>query len=780
MKASRWRSARLVPAALFAWGAAGLVVSVPGMSVAAALASWCVAVGGVVVVVLVRGKPRALILVSCGVVALVSAALVAGTVGAASGSRAEARALGESGRSAEVTAVISGKLNTVGSGDVWFDALAETIRVGQQVVDAQHPIRVGVTSADAAQLVHADIGTRLTLRGAVFAPQTGERAVLVVRADAIERDPRPPNPLLAGASNLRRALVASAATMPGRGADLVPGLSVGDTSPVDDLLDEDMKASSLSHLTAVSGANCALVVGVAFGAAALCGARRGVRVVLGLVALGGFVLIVTPEPSVVRAAMMAAIAMLSLALGRTGAGLSVLCLAVIVLLATDPWLALEIGFALSAAATAALLTLARPLASGLARWMPAPLAFALAVPLAAQLACGPLLVLIDPRVPLLGVVANLLAGPAAPLATLAGFAACLLPALPWLQDGLVAIAWVPASWIAGVATTIGDIPVQSIPWMEGPFGALTLALASVLIVFVVASGNSLGRRSLLRRLAGPALLVIFAIGAGQAVLRTTAGPLTVPPDWAIAVCDVGQGDAVLLRSAGRIALIDTGRDAEVLDECLARWGVSRIELLVLTHFDADHSGGVASVLGRVDTALHGPSGGKRDERILDRLREGGARVMSAQTGMSGFLGEASWQTLWPPAGQRAGNDASVVIEVEGGESMPRGIFLGDLSAEAQRALRRMHDVARFDVVKVAHHGSADQDKGLYARVSAPLAVIPVGADNEYGHPRESLLRTLDSLGTHVARTDRHGALAVWRERDGGVHLWRERDVPADH
>src|SRR5690606_25237668 len=120
---------------------------------------------------------------------------------------------------------------------------------------------------------------------------------------------------------------------------------------------------------------------------------------------------VSPEPSVVRAATMAAIAMLGVLLGRPGAGVSVLALAVVVLLVLDPWLAASLGFALSTAATGALLLAAAPLTDGLARWMPRPVALAVAVPLAAQLACGPLLVLIDPRVPLYGVVANMLAAP---------------------------------------------------------------------------------------------------------------------------------------------------------------------------------------------------------------------------------------------------------------------------------------------------------------------------------------------------------------------------------
>src|SRR5690554_3513111 len=117
------------------------------------------------------------------------------------------------------------------------------------------------------------------------------------------------------------------------------------------------------------------------------------RIVLALAALAAFVILVTPEPSVIRAATMAGLAMLTLMCGRPSAGVGVLCLAVVGILIADPWLAATPGFALSAAATAALIVLGPPLARGLARWMPQPLALALAIPLAAQLVCGPIIAL---------------------------------------------------------------------------------------------------------------------------------------------------------------------------------------------------------------------------------------------------------------------------------------------------------------------------------------------------------------------------------------------------
>jgi competence protein ComEC len=708
--------------------------------------------------------------------AALAAALAASQVALAQPSRAAVADLGGGGgRAFVIDAVISGKLATTSSGDVWFDAVAQRISAGEEAVSGPLPVRVGVGVDEVGTIGAADVGTTITVRGSSIPADAGDRAVLVLRAQTVTVDGVEPPLPLAVTADLRRELVESAEGLPGGGAALVPGLAVGETAAVSPALDADMKASSLSHLTAVSGANCALVVGVAFGAAALCGARRGVRVTAGVVALAGFVLLVTPEPSVVRAGAMAAIAMLAVALGRPGAGVSVLCVAVVLLLALDPWLAMSLGFALSTVATASLLVLARPLAGGLGRWMPRPLALALSVPLAAQLACGPLLVLVDPHVPVLGVAANLLAAPAAPLATLAGLAACLAAPLPWLQDGLVAIAWLPASWIAGIAEVVAGIPAQQLAWWGDIGGLVALALVSACIATVIALRPDGRRRGVARGVALTVVCAVVAIGGGQATLRTVAGPLTVPTGWAIAACDIGQGDAVLLRSKDAVALVDTGPDPALLAACLDRFGLSRIDLLVLTHFDADHVGGASAVIGRVDSVVHGPPDGRDAERLLAELRAGGARAASAHPGMQGILGEARWRVLWPDDTAVPGNDASVTLDVRGG-GLPDTLMLGDLSAEAQQAVQRLAPVGRYDVVKIAHHGSADQDEGLYRAARPTIGIIPVGEGNDYGHPRDSILAILTAIGTTVARTDRDGVVAIWRGDDGALRLWREHDV----
>ncbi|MFB7250923.1 ComEC/Rec2 family competence protein, partial [Microbacterium sp. NPDC056234] len=561
-----------------------------------------------------------------------------------------------------------------------------------------------------------------------------------------------------------------------------PGLAVGDTTAVSAELNDAMLTSGLSHLTAVSGANCAIVVGAAFWFVALCGGGRRLRVIVALSTLAAFVVLVTPEPSVIRAATMAGLGMLSVLLGRPSAGVSVLCLAVTGIFVADPWLAATPGFALSAAATGALILLAPPIARGLERWLPQPLALGVAVPIAAQLVCGPIIALFAEQQSLIGIVANMLAAPAAPIATVVGLLACLAAPLPALADLLAAVAWLPAAWIATTAATTSELPgaqLLVVPGLATSAVVLVLSAACAVLLCRGRSGVPPPRGAL--RSAAAVLVIAVALGGARVLLDGPLAVIAVPGDWSIAACDVGQGDAMVVRSEARVAVIDTGPDPDALSGCLGSLGVDRVDLLVLTHFDLDHSGGASAMFDRVETVLHGPIAEPDEARLLTEFTTRGASVVEASAGQSGQLGTARWRVLWPRAQQAAfpsGNDASVVVEFDG-EDMPKSLFLGDLSATPQRLLAASSALRPpYPVVKVAHHGSADQDAGLYATLKPVIAIISAGVDNDYGHPRAETLDLVTAVGATTLRTDQQGRVLLGR-RDDELIIWTERSDAAD-
>ncbi|MBO0981106.1 ComEC/Rec2 family competence protein [Microbacterium sp. SD291] len=771
------RDLRLIPVAAVAWGVALLCVFQP------AAAGWCLPVGAgglAVTSVVLAGRQRdrrALVRGGLAVVLLAASAAVAFTVTTALPGR-EATASWD-GRAVEITGEINSSASVGQDGRLWVDVQLTGIGPPGVVRPLSAPVRVGLEPADGY-----DMGAAIRVVGQAVATDAGERSALVVFASTAVVE-RPAEGAFAAAAGIREAFVERSIRLPEPGAGLLPGLAVGDTRAVTPELNDEMRTSGLSHLTAVSGANCAIVVGAVFWLTALCGGGRGLRVLAASAALAGFVVLVTPEPSVIRAGVMAGVAMLTVLLGRPSAGAGMLALCAAGILIGDPWLASTPGFALSVAASGALILLAPPLSRGLGRWMPQPIALALAVPLAAQLACGPIIALFAEQQSLIGIAANLLAAPAAPIATVIGLLACLAAPLPMIADLLAACAWLPAAWIATTATVSAGLPVADIVLVPGFGSALLVGAVSAALGVVVLGPRATGPPLIvgvriawmqwIRGAAAAVLVVVISLGGAHLILTGPLATATSPDGWAIAACDVGQGDALLVRSEEMIALIDTGPAPEPLAECLRALGIDRIDLLVLTHFDLDHVGGTDAVIGRAEHVLHGPAGEADDERLLARLVEGGADLTAAASGLHGVLGGASWRVLWPQRDSLvfpAGNDASVVIEFDGG-GVPRSLYLGDLAAEPQRMLLRTARLTGgYAVVKVAHHGSADQDPGLYETLRPAAALFSAGEDNDYGHPRDETIDLLAGVGAQVLRTDRQGRILLGI-RDGVLEVWTE-------
>ena len=206
---------------------------------------------------------------------------------------------------------------------------------------------------------------------------------------------------------------------------LVLGLAVGDTSTYRTEFLANLKALSLTHLSAVSGANCAIVVGAVFWLLSFLTSRRWLRTSLAIVALIFYVQLVGPQASVLRAALMAGVVLLAVSRGVWP--IAALSWAVLLLLWVQPNYAHDYGFTLSVCATAAILILAPALVERFKTRMPKPAAVALAVTVAAQLWCMPILLGLQGGVPTYAVVANLLSEPVVPIVTVLGISAAFLP-----------------------------------------------------------------------------------------------------------------------------------------------------------------------------------------------------------------------------------------------------------------------------------------------------------------------------------------------------------------
>jgi competence protein ComEC len=285
---------------------------------------------------------------------------------------------------------------------------------------------------------------------------------------------------------VRRALLTASERLPPDQRGLVPGAAIGDTSRVPADLDEAMRLVGLTHVTAVSGAHFTIVGAAVLGLVAAAGAPRVVRAGALAVAMAGFVVLVHPTPSVLRAAAMGAVGVSALVLGRPARAVPALAATVVTLLVVDPWLASNVGFTLSVVATAGIVLLSRPLGASLSGLMGERAGRVVAVPLAAQLACGPVVVLLAPALPTYAVPANVVVAPAIVPATILGVLAALVA--PWWTWGGQVLAqgsgWA-TWWLASVARLFAGLPGAQVPWPSGPWGPVLLAVATAGVVLAL-------------------------------------------------------------------------------------------------------------------------------------------------------------------------------------------------------------------------------------------------------------------------------------------------------
>jgi competence protein ComEC len=454
---------------------------------------------------------------------------------------------------------------------------------------------------------------------------------------------------------------------------------------------------------------------------------------------------------------MAGMTLLALAAGRPRAAMPALATAVLVVVLVDPDMAAQAGFALSVAACVGLLFLAfrwaRPLEH---RGWPQSVALAVTMPLATQVAVTPLLVGLGNGVSLVSVPVNVLAAlVAAPVVVLAVLAAAA--AAVWVPAGeLVAqLTAVPARWLIWLARTGAEIPGALVPLPGGLWWGLGSAAALAVLLALLQ----------IRRLRLPLLAVLTAAGLGTIpACVMTNGP---PSGWVVTMCDVGQGDALVLPAGKDVVVVDVGPDPAAVDACLDDLGVDRIALLVLSHFHIDHTAGIGGALeGReVAAILAPPPGEARYGYELVEERAGEVPILEAAPGEVFEFGATRLEVLGPPAELLSGtrsdpNNNSVAVRADvAGTSV---LLTGDVELEGQRALLESGAALGVDVLKVPHHGSSFQVREFLEAAGPTVALVGVGLGNEYGHPDPGPLAVLEEGGTLVFRTDEAGGISVSR------------------
>jgi len=593
----------------------------------------------------------------------------------------------------------------------------------------------------------------------------------------------------------RHAQSTIAHLLPEPQASLLTGILLGvETGIPADLMD-DFAATGTTHIIAISGFNITIIAGIFAGLAQrLAGKRRAVWVAIAGVAV--YTIFVGASAAVLRAALMGILYLWGRHLGRPTFAPASLAAAAIGMTALNPYTLWDVGFQLSFAATIGLVLYTGPLERvfkrALARFTSAERAQkivglineALIVTLAAQITTTPIILYYFRRLSLVTLLTNFLILPAQPGVMIWGGVATLLGLVVRTLGQVVGwVAWVFLTYTIEMVRLTARVPFASLPvrmesWMMGGYYALLGGITWYLAQPRERRGEL--RASVWAKLSSR-LETRVLVGTAIILLVLAFFTWRTLPDGRLHVVflDVGQGDAIFIQTpSGRQVLVDGGPSETVLLSQLGRqmpfWDRT-LDLVVLTHPDADHITGLVPVLERyqVETVVFREMEIESEvyEYWLQLLETEGATVYRGEAGLRLTLDDGLEMDVLHPGAEllEEANNNSVVTRLTYGQVSV--LLPGDIEAEVEHRLVVEGAPLRSTVLKAAHHGSCSSTTQEFLDAVDPeVVVISVGADNRFGHPCAEVVERLEGLP--VYRTDEQGVVEVISD---GVQMWVETE-----
>ncbi len=561
---------------------------------------------------------------------------------------------------------------------------------------------------------------------------------------------------------LRRALLEEMDRLfPADTAGFAKALLLGDRSGIDYKTNTAFRISGVSHIIAVSGLHVSILFALVY---MICGRKRVLTALLGIPLLIAFAAVSGFTPSVTRACLMQCLMLLALLFEKEYDPPTALAFAALVMMAVNPLVVTSVSFQLSVGCMAGIFLFAEPLQTWMLKKLGNPkgkrlrarltraLAGGVGVTLSAMSLTTPLVAWYFGTVSLIGVVSNLLILWAVSLVFYGVMAVCLIGSF-WTWGGK-ALAWVCAwliRYILSVTHALSRVPLAAV-YTKSVYIVIWLALCYAALAAFLLSGRKHPK----------GLACCMVLGLCIALGCSWAEPLM--DACRVTVLDVGQGQSILLSSEGRNYLVDCGGNneedaADLAAETLLSMGVSRLDGLILTHTDADHSGGAEYLLSRIPADLV----------LIPMVKDekGNVQMPTAISDAQPLDGdvELCWgsakMTVFGPILRNGGNDNSLCILFQTENCAI--LITGDRSDFGERMLLRHAQLPQLDLLVAGHHGAASStSRELLEALRPQTVIISVGQNNPYGHPAQEVLERLQEYGCCVYRTDLNGTIVFRR------------------
>lgn len=540
-------------------------------------------------------------------------------------------------------------------------------------------------------------------------------------------------------------------------------LLLGETDDLSYETDTALKISGIRHVVAVSGLHVSILYSLVY---LISLHNRKLLALLGIPCLLLFGAVAGFSPSVTRACIVQLIMILSQLLKKEYDPPTSLAVAVLVILAMNPLTIASVGFQLSVASVAGILTLYQRihdrimdiawLGSGKGNGIGAKLTryvvSSISVSVSATLFTTPLCAYYFGMVSLISLVTNLVCLWVITYVFCGIIAVCVtsllyIPAAAWLGWLL---SW-PIRVVLWIADLLSRIPLAYVS-TQNPGVVLWLIVSyAFLIVFLLHKWKIPGNPAYYS-----AILLLIVI------LATWVRPMT--EDYRVTVLDVGQGQCILLQSEGRTVMVDCGSEypqaaADTAAAYLADVGVSKLDALIITHYDKDHAGGARYLMSRVFVKkLILPDATDGGEILRAMLDAPHGQTVTADHDITLSWTDTNVSILTPGSG-KTGNESSLCILFQ--KENCDILITGDTDKLGELRLANKYPLPDLEYLVVGHHGSKHSTERIFLEATNPdVALISAGEDNRYGHPAQEVLQLLESLNISVRRTDLEGTIII--------------------